>query len=315
MSLVVTARSCECGGKLQNVNPLRWAHPTVVHERGAREPLVADRPVVGCRSANCRRCATHCPRAGTGHEPDKRSWQRFTWATDLALDNSSVNRVVGLKILTKLAQCNLAQGDEYLLLDVFPERVLNELLRDLPDFICRTAGRDVGSHVTEEHIAAAQLQLVLDEKLGRQTPEVVRHIALLPGIGKVKRKRTDPPIYPSKTVTYEAADYWLPARFRRTGQQAHRDPAIITSYDAVVATFLDHANRPQLPTPGNGLPTRFGRNQQTNPDKAITTSRNAVAATPLGYPNPAVPPVPATEPVAASSWAWPSSSCPYRSSV
>ena len=236
-----------------------------------------------------------------GTNRTKWSWRRFTWATDLALDNSSVKRVVGLKILTKLAQCNLAQRDEYLLLDVFPERVLNELLRDLPDFICRTAGRDVGSHVTEEHIAAAQLQLVLDEKLGRQTPEVVRHIALLPGIGKVKRKRTDPPIYPSKTVTYEAADYWLPARFRRTGQQAHRDPAIITSYDAVVATFLDHANRPQLPTPGNGLPTRFGRNQQTNPDKAITTSRNAVAATPLGYPNPAVPPVPATEPVAAST--------------
>jgi hypothetical protein len=60
-------------------------------------------------------------------------WRRFTWAADLALDESSVKRVAGLKLLTKLAQSDLAQGDDYLLLDVFQGRVLDQLLRDLPD--------------------------------------------------------------------------------------------------------------------------------------------------------------------------------------
>ncbi|MGH3785700.1 MAG: hypothetical protein ACRDRG_03945 [Pseudonocardiaceae bacterium] len=60
-------------------------------------------------------------------------WRRFTWAAELALDDSPVKRVAGLKLLTKLAQSDLAQPDDYLLLDVFQERVLDELLRDLPD--------------------------------------------------------------------------------------------------------------------------------------------------------------------------------------
>lgn len=36
-------------------------------------------------------------------------------------------------------------------------------------------------HVTAEQVAAAQLRLALDEKLGRQTPEVVRRIAAMTG--------------------------------------------------------------------------------------------------------------------------------------
>lgn len=60
-------------------------------------------------------------------------WRRFTWAADLALDSSPVKRVAGLKLLAKLGQSDLAQRDDCLLLDVFQERVLDELLRDLPD--------------------------------------------------------------------------------------------------------------------------------------------------------------------------------------
>jgi hypothetical protein len=59
-------------------------------------------------------------------------WRRFTWAADLALDSSSVKRVAGLKLLAKLAQSDLAQEDDYLLLDAFQERVLDELLNDAP---------------------------------------------------------------------------------------------------------------------------------------------------------------------------------------
>src|SRR5262249_19516831 len=61
-------------------------------------------------------------------------WRRFTWAADLALDSSAVKRVAGLKLLTKLAQSDLAQRDDYLLLDVFQGRVLDGLLHDLSDF-------------------------------------------------------------------------------------------------------------------------------------------------------------------------------------
>ncbi len=60
-------------------------------------------------------------------------WQRFTWAAELALDNSPVKRVAGLKLLAKLAQSDLARRDDYLLLDVFQGRVLETLLADLPD--------------------------------------------------------------------------------------------------------------------------------------------------------------------------------------
>ena len=54
-------------------------------------------------------------------------------------------------------------------------------------------------NVTEEQVAAAQLRLVLDEKLGRQTPEVVRQIAAMTGVVPAERKRTSPPTSPSIT--------------------------------------------------------------------------------------------------------------------
>lgn len=60
-------------------------------------------------------------------------WRRFTWAAQLAMDDSSTKRVAGLKLLAKLAQSDLAQRDECALLDVFQGRVLDTLLDDLPD--------------------------------------------------------------------------------------------------------------------------------------------------------------------------------------
>jgi hypothetical protein len=60
-------------------------------------------------------------------------WRRFTWAAELAIDDSPTKRVAGLKLLAKLAQSELAQRDECLLLDVFQGRVLDKLLDDLPD--------------------------------------------------------------------------------------------------------------------------------------------------------------------------------------
>ncbi|KFZ79202.1 hypothetical protein ED92_26810 [Amycolatopsis sp. MJM2582] len=58
-------------------------------------------------------------------------WRRFTWAAELAVDDAPVKRVAGLKLLTKLAQSELAQADELALLDVFQGRVLDTLLDEL----------------------------------------------------------------------------------------------------------------------------------------------------------------------------------------
>ena len=55
-------------------------------------------------------------------------WRRFTWAAELALDGSSAKRAVGLSLMVKLARSELAQQDEFQLLDVFHQRVLGEIL-------------------------------------------------------------------------------------------------------------------------------------------------------------------------------------------
>jgi hypothetical protein len=60
-------------------------------------------------------------------------WRRFTWAADLALDQSPVRRVAGLKLLARLAQSDLAAKDEYMLIDVFQQHVLDGSPIDAPD--------------------------------------------------------------------------------------------------------------------------------------------------------------------------------------
>lgn len=92
-------------------------------------------------------------------------WRRFTWAAELALDESPTKRATGLRMLTQLAQSELAQRDEYLILDAFPGRVLDEMARKPVEA------------TTQEQIAAAQLRLVLDRKLGHDTPDYVRRMA------------------------------------------------------------------------------------------------------------------------------------------
>jgi hypothetical protein len=60
-------------------------------------------------------------------------WRRFTWAAQLALDDSPAKRVAGLKLLAKLGQSDLAQNDECMLLDVFQGRVLDTLVDELSE--------------------------------------------------------------------------------------------------------------------------------------------------------------------------------------
>jgi hypothetical protein len=69
-------------------------------------------------------------------------------------------------------------------------------------------------HVTEEQIAAAQLRIVLDEKLGRHTPNVVRRIALMTGVDSLEDTLTfSPASSPSDDLT-------------STEPQTDRDPGV-----------------------------------------------------------------------------------------
>ncbi|MEU3624841.1 hypothetical protein BS329_18015 [Amycolatopsis coloradensis] len=55
-------------------------------------------------------------------------WRRFTWAAELAMDESAAKRALGLSLMMKLARSDLAQQDENDLLDVFHQRALSDIL-------------------------------------------------------------------------------------------------------------------------------------------------------------------------------------------
>lgn len=57
-------------------------------------------------------------------------WRRFMWAAELTWDESKRKRVVGLQLITKLAESELAGKDDCLLLDAFQERLLKGLEED-----------------------------------------------------------------------------------------------------------------------------------------------------------------------------------------
>ncbi|MBB1155041.1 MULTISPECIES: hypothetical protein [Amycolatopsis] len=58
-------------------------------------------------------------------------WRRFTWAAELALDDSVRKRAAGLKLLAKLGRSGLATHDDNQLLDVFHHHALDRLIRDV----------------------------------------------------------------------------------------------------------------------------------------------------------------------------------------
>ncbi|MFK0244610.1 hypothetical protein ACIQUM_07915 [Amycolatopsis azurea] len=60
-------------------------------------------------------------------------WRRFTWAAELAMNESAAKRTLGLSLMLKLARSELAQQDEYDLLDVFHQRTLGDILGSADD--------------------------------------------------------------------------------------------------------------------------------------------------------------------------------------
>jgi tetratricopeptide (TPR) repeat protein len=100
------------------------------------------------------------------------------------------------------------------------------------------------ARVTEEQIAAAQLRIVLDEKLGRHTPDVVRRIAAMAGGDSVEEELTlTPASLPNTSVPVS----------ERTPHAASREPADEESAsiaseserDFEVAARMAHGERAQ----------------------------------------------------------------------
>ncbi|OXM54466.1 hypothetical protein CFP75_05200 [Amycolatopsis alba DSM 44262] len=110
-------------------------------------PVVASLLTAGAAYLGVRHAARGNDRATGQREAAARReewWRRFTWAVDLARDQSSEeNRVLGLTLLTALAESDLAQEDELRLLEVFSQRQLEE----------HTCGL---SNLVEEHEAQAE---------------------------------------------------------------------------------------------------------------------------------------------------------------
>jgi len=76
--------------------------------------------------------------------------------------------------------------------------------------------------VTEEQIAAAQLRIVLDEKLGRRTSNVVRRIAGMTGVDAIQDKFTSTSVSSSKT---RAPMSELESDLAPHQEQSHEEPA------------------------------------------------------------------------------------------
>ena len=102
--------------------------------------------------------------------------------------------------------------------------------------------------VTEEQIAAAQLRIVLDEKLGRHTPNVVRRIAEMTSVDLVREKRASTSAVLSKTRVSMSELTPHPAPHE---EPAHEESASIEFkkwLDSEVATQVANVERAGQPS-------------------------------------------------------------------
>jgi hypothetical protein len=110
-------------------------------------------------------------------EADMRSewWSRAQWALDASLSGDAIRRRMGLRIMAVLARSELAGTEE--------TRIIEVVWQSLPE-----AGRAPGAARFKQpaaaepderdvQVAAAQLRLITDAKLGRRTPPWVRDLA------------------------------------------------------------------------------------------------------------------------------------------
>jgi hypothetical protein len=98
-------------------------------------------------------------------------WKRTQWALDRALREDQGSKALGLATLAVLAQSGLARDEELELLDIAWQSV-EEAGRNTAYAPSARPASGVGEQAADRRsrAAAARLRVVLDGRLGRQTP-------------------------------------------------------------------------------------------------------------------------------------------------
>ncbi|MBP2414802.1 hypothetical protein JOF48_003601 [Arthrobacter stackebrandtii] len=108
-------------------------------------------------------------------------WRRAEWALDRALDGRPATRAVGLSTLQVLARSTLARAEELELFDTAWASVSDPHSgsggRDNEEPVRPVQALQPSPGERRVQIAAARLQVTLDDRLGRTTPEQVRALA------------------------------------------------------------------------------------------------------------------------------------------
>lgn len=125
-------------------------------------------------------------------------WKRTQWALDSIYAGNKKRGTVGLKVLRVLGESELAGTGELAVLEAAWEDPLNEAERKFAvenlTAHARAPGEKRATADEDERameIAAAQLRLVTDRRLGKQSPEWVKTLA-----GETEQRTVRHPGYP-----------------------------------------------------------------------------------------------------------------------
>ncbi|MFT4468564.1 hypothetical protein ACMX2H_01515 [Arthrobacter sulfonylureivorans] len=102
-------------------------------------------------------------------------WERAEWALDASMSSSLDRRVIGLGVLTLLAESTLAGEEEARILQVASNDSLAQKVTTPEDVEAKPPSARVSGLPEDERVMveAARLRVVTDRKIGQQTPEWV----------------------------------------------------------------------------------------------------------------------------------------------
>ena len=108
-------------------------------------------------------------------------WERAEWALDASMSSSMDRRVIGLGVLTLLAESSLAGEEEVRILQVASNDSLAQKVTALEDEAKQPSARASGILEAERVMAeAARLRVVTDRKIGQPTPQWILDLTRTP---------------------------------------------------------------------------------------------------------------------------------------